>query len=79
MSPSVVQDGVLYAHTFDQFDYEHFGNYGEYGQITAFDAATGVPLWFYREHNLSSMLPWPEAGIIFATLSDGWVYALTGP
>ena len=79
MSPLVVRDVVLYVHSFDQFDYEHSGNYGEYGQITAFDGATGEPLWFYRERDLSSMLPWPEAGIIFATLPDGWVYALAEP
>lgn len=79
MSPLVVRDGVLYVHSFDQFDYEHSSNYGEYGQITAFDAATGEPLWFYRERDLSSMLPWPEASIILATLPDGWVYALTEP
>ena len=81
ISPSVAQDGVLYAHSFDEYAYQNrdSGIFGVEGQVTAFSAATGEPLWFYRARGLDSVLPWLEAGIVFAALPRGWVYALTGP
>lgn len=81
VSPSVVQDDLLYAHSFDQYSQQNVygGIFGVEGQITAFSVATGEPFWFYRAEFLESVLPWPEAGIIFAALDGGWVYALTNP
>ena len=79
ISPSVAHEGVLYAHSFDAFGYEHPASSSENGQVTAFSAATGETIWFYAAPFLTSMLLWPEAGIVLAAGAGGWVYALTEP
>ncbi len=79
------ENGVLYVHSFDVFAYTYSGGADEpgaapeqYGHVTAYDAATGQPLWTYRGLLMTSSLP-VGGGTVLAATPDGRVYALSPP